>query len=47
DEATEVTLHPEVTAEIALSTELDRDGAIDLNQLDLRPNEGVVIRLGH
>jgi alpha-glucosidase len=34
------------TAEILLSTELDRDGAVDLAALELRPREGVVVALG-
>jgi hypothetical protein len=33
-------------AELLLSTELDRDGEVDLAALELRPREGVVVALG-
>ncbi len=33
-------------AEVAVSTAMDREGRVDLSNLQVRPNEGLVIRLG-
>lgn len=41
-----VELSPPCDALIAISTELDREGPADLACLDLRGNEGLVVRLG-
>jgi len=41
-----VELDPADSGRIALSTHLDRDGDAVSGRVDLRPNEGVVIRLG-
>lgn len=45
-EATTACLPLDGLMQIALSTELDREGRIDPGPLALRPNEGVIIRIG-
>jgi len=41
----QVSIPGEEAGEIAISTHLDREGGVALSELELRPNEGVVIEL--